>query len=449
MKIEWKTCFRVGISVFLLYLGIYYWGSVTKWAWLILGAAGPLLIGVIVAYVLNILMSYYERLYFPNSKKKWIIKSRRVICLVLSIVTMLGIVAAVIGLVVPELVASVQLLVKLALNWLPGALEDLSKNQSLAELIPAGLWEALESINWKDLISKAVQTVTDGIGGAVGTVAGVITSVFSTVVTVLVAVIFSLYLLISKDNLLSQANRMMNVYLKPDLRGKVHHVLDVLNDCFHRYVVGQCVEAVIIGILCMIGMFIFRFPYATMIGTLVGFTALIPIAGAYIGAVVGAFMILTVSPLQAVLFVIYLTVLQQLEGNLIYPRVVGSSLGLPGMWVLAAVTIGGGLYGILGMLIGVPLAAAVYRLIKEDVTRREGKENAGKARQRKRHNSHRKPEKETVGRNTAERSKEEADKPKQQQKNTAGVNSPKQQQKNTVTPGNQKKKQSKQQQKNN
>ncbi|MBQ6874850.1 MAG: AI-2E family transporter, partial [Lachnospiraceae bacterium] len=365
MKLEWKTCFRVGISAFLLFLGIYYWGSVTKWAWLILGAAGPLLIGVIIAYVLNILMSYYERLYFPNSKKKGIIKSRRVICLVLSIVTMLGIVAAVLGLVVPELVASVQLLIKLALDWLPGALEDLSENQSLAELIPAGVWEALESINWKDLIGKAVQAVTDGIGGAVGTVAGVITSVFSTAVTVLVAVIFSVYLLISKDNLLSEGNRLMKVYLKPNLRGQVHHVFDVLNDCFHRYVVGQCVEAVILGVLCMIGMFIFRFPYATMIGTLVGFTALIPIAGAYIGAVVGAFMILTVSPLQAVLFVIYLTVLQQLEGNLIYPRVVGSSLGLPGMWVLAAVTVGGGLFGILGMLIGVPLAAAAYRLLKE------------------------------------------------------------------------------------
>ena len=211
MKVEWKTCFRVGISVFLLFLGIYYWGSVTKWAWLILGAAGPLLIGVIIAYVLNILMSYYEKLYFPNSKKKGIMKSRRVICLILSILTMLGIVAAVIGLVVPELVASVQLLVRLALDWLPGALENLSENQSLAELIPAGLWDALESINWKDLISKAVQAVTDGIGGAVGTVAGVITSVFSTAVTVLVAVIFSLYLLISKDNLLSQANRIMNV----------------------------------------------------------------------------------------------------------------------------------------------------------------------------------------------------------------------------------------------
>ena len=195
-------------------------------------------------------------------------------------------------------------------------------------------------------------------------------------------------------------------------------MLKVLNDCFHRYVVGQCVEAVIIGVLCMIGMFIFRFPYATMIGTLVGFTALVPIAGAYIGAVVGAFMILTVSPLQAVLFVVYLTVLQQLEGNLIYPRVVGTSLGLPGMWVLAAVTVGGGLYGILGMLIGVPLAAAAYRLLKEDVSRREG--NGGQSHRKKRHHSQRKSPRE------------------------AG-----EQQKNTAVPGSQKKKPPKQQSLNN
>ena len=151
-------------------------------------------------------------------------------------------------------------------------------------------------------------------------------------------------------------------------------------------------------------------------------------------------MILTVSPLQAILFVVYLTVLQQLEGNLIYPRVVGSSLGLPGMWVLAAVTVGGGLFGILGMLIGVPLAAAAYRLIKEDVHRREQKENGGQAHQKKRHRSHRKPEKEAVGGKTAEKNRAEADSPKQQQKNTVGTNAPKQQQKNTAAPNGQKKK---------
>ena len=147
-------------------------------------------------------------------------------------------------------------------------------------------------------------------------------------------------------------------------------MLNTLNDSFHRFIVGQCTEAVILGGLCMIGMWIFRFPYAVMVGVLIGFSALIPFAGAYIGAGVGAFMILTESPLQALLFLVFIVVLQQLEGNLVYPKVVGSSIGLPGIWVLAAITIGGGLMGVLGMLLAVPLLATVYKLIQADVRKR-------------------------------------------------------------------------------
>ena len=132
---------------------------------------------------------------------------------------------------------------------------------------------------------------------------------------------------------------------------------------------GQCIEAVVLGVLCIIGMSILRLPYAMMIGTLIGFTALIPVAGAYIGAGVGAFMILTVSPVQALIFLAFVVILQQLEGNLIYPKVVGSSIGLPGVWVLAAVTIGGGMMGISGMLLGVPTAAALYQLVKNELNK--------------------------------------------------------------------------------
>ena len=139
---------------------------------------------------------------------------------------------------------------------------------------------------------------------------------------------------------------------------------------FRRFLVGQCTEAVILGLLCMAGMLLFRFPYATMVGALIGFTALIPVAGAYIGAGVGAFMIFTVSPVKALLFLVFIVVLQQLEGNLIYPKVVGSSIGLPGIWVLAAVTVGGGILGIFGMLLAVPLAAACYQMVREDVRKR-------------------------------------------------------------------------------
>ena len=147
----------------------------------------------------------------------------------------------------------------------------------------------------------------------------------------------------------------------------IEAVMKVTDDCFHSYIVGQCIEAAILGSLCAVGMMLLRLPYSLMIGALVGVSALIPIAGAYIGAVVGAVMIFSVSPVQALIFLVFLVILQQLEGNLIYPRTVGSSLGLPGIWVLAAVTVGGGVMGVLGMIVFVPLTATVYRLLAEYV----------------------------------------------------------------------------------
>ena len=165
---------------------------------------------------------------------------------------------------------------------------------------------------------------------------------------------------------------MMKRYIKEERRVKIEYVLSVVNDCFHRFIVGQCTEAVILGVLCTVGMLILGLPYAPMIGAVIAFTALIPMVGAFIGGGIGAFLIMMESPMQALIFVIFLIILQQLEGNLIYPRVVGSSIGLPAIWVLAAVTIGGGVFGIFGMLIGVPIAASCYRLLREHVNNDKG-----------------------------------------------------------------------------
>jgi predicted PurR-regulated permease PerM len=157
--------------------------------------------------------------------------------------------------------------------------------------------------------------------------------------------------------------------MKPQHYEKLMYVLAVLNNSFHRYITGQCIEAVILGSLCAAGMLILRLPYPTMIGALMAFTALIPVAGAYIGAGIGAFMIVMVSPVKALIFLIFIVVLQQVEGNIIYPKVVGSSLGLPGIWVLASVIIGGGIMGVAGMLLGVPLAAAAYTLLRNELNK--------------------------------------------------------------------------------
>ncbi len=368
MNISWRSCFRIGFSLFLLFLCIHYCDGAIALIARILGAATPVLAGFVVAYILNILMSFYERHYFPKwSVKKPIQKSRRIVCMVLAMVTLIGIVALIVRLVIPELVSCVKFLIA----EIPPAMEDLLSNEFVVEVLPVTVLSELSKIDWKNSISTIVQVVTSGLGSTMSTIYTAVSSVFSAIVTFFISLIFAIYLLMGKEKLQDQGLRLMRNYMRPKWVEKVMYLLGVINDSFHRYIVGQCTEAVILGLLCIAGMLILQLPYAPMIGTLIGFTALIPVAGAYIGAGVGAIMIFTVSPVKALVFLIFILVIQQIEGNLIYPKVVGSSIGLPAIWVLATVTIGGSLMGISGMLIGVPIAAAVYRLVREDVVRRE------------------------------------------------------------------------------
>jgi len=370
MKIEWKSCLRVGVSLFVLFLAIYFWEGALALLSRIVSAAAPVVVGFVIAYILNILMSFYERHYFiKQAQKKTVVKSKRLVCMVLAMVTLLGIVGLVVRLVIPELVSCVAFL----LAEIPPAIEGILKEEFVADLLPATVLEQLAEIDWKSSISTIVQFVTSGIGSTVNTIYVAVSSIFSVIITTFISLIFAIYLLFGKEQLKTQGKRLLDNYVRPDCASKVLYVMKVANDSFHRYIVGQCTEAVILGVLCIVGMLVLRLPYAMMIGALIGFTALIPVAGAYIGAGVGAIMILTVSPVQTLIFLIFVVVIQQIEGNLIYPRVVGNSIGLPGMWVLATITVAGSLWGITGMLIGVPIAATIYRLIREDVRAREKK----------------------------------------------------------------------------
>ena len=363
MKVTWNDCLKICVSIFGLYLCIHFWPAALALAKTVLGAASPLIIGCAVAYVVNILMSFYEKLWFPGSKHALVHTSRRAVCLVLSFVTVIALVVLIVALIVPQLISCIQIL----LSELPGAIDrGIAIVQSL-DILPADILAPLANVDWQSKLGSILQTLTSGVSNVMGAVISTVSSVFSSVVTLLLALIFSIYLLLSREDLKRQFGKLLKRFCSPKWQGRICYVLHTVDDCFHRYIVGQCLEAVIIGVLCAVGMGLLRLPYATMIGALVGFTALIPVAGAYIGAGVGAFMILTVDPIQAVIFLVFLVILQQLEGNLIYPKVVGSSLGLPGIWVLAAVTVGGGILGIGGMLLGVPLAAAAYRILRDDV----------------------------------------------------------------------------------
>ncbi len=367
-----KLIITAGAVIFALYLAITYWPTVANILSAMLAAATPLIIGAILAFPLNILMSFYERHFFPRSQRRWIIRSRRGICLAASVVTMLVIVAAVVALILPQLISCVTMLV----NLIPGAVNDLVAWLQSLPYVPTDLVKTLSSVDWQTTIADILRTLSTGLTDVANIVIHTVTSVISGVMTALLSVIFAIYLLAGKDRLRAQGDRVMRRYLPDRAYARVSHVLATLSDSFRRFIIGQCTEAIILGSLCCIGMLILQLPYAPMIGALTAFASLIPIVGTFAGATISAFILLMNSPLQALIFLIFFIILQQLEGNLIYPRVVGSSIGLPGIWVLAAVLVGGGVLGIGGMLIGIPLTATVYRLLQEELRKPREQQNA-------------------------------------------------------------------------
>ncbi len=366
MKKDYKKYFYLALSLFILWLAIHYWHSFTVIINLLLAAIEPIIIGGIIAYIVNIPMTFYER-YFPKTNNNLLNKSKRFICMLAAAVSFIVIVILIFAIVIPELISALSVLAK----GIPQVIDFITTNETVMEFIPEETLAQIQAIDEQQLVDSLVSLFLSGAGEITQSLVSFLSSAVSTISTFVIALIFSIYLLIGKETLLRQIQRFMHVYLKPQLNNKINTVFTALNDSFHKFIVGQVVEAIIIGVLCMIGMFILRFPYATMIGMLIGFTALIPVAGAYIGAAVGAIMIMTVSPSSVISFLIYIVVLQQFEGNIIYPRVVGTSLGLPGIWVLAAVTVGGSVCGILGMFIAVPLTSAIYNLIKMDMKAKE------------------------------------------------------------------------------
>lgn len=365
MKPTARPYIRIGVMLFLLYLAIQYWPSAAGLVSTVLSAAKPVFLGCAVAYLVNILMSFYERHWFPAAQVGWKKSSRRPVCMLGAMLTLVILVVLVIALVVPQLGSCFALIAE----RLPPLLEKAVRTLAQAEIIPADLTDKLAAVNWQEKLGEIAKTLASGLGSVVNVVVSTASSLISAVTTFVLALIFSIYLLSGKEKLGGQARRFLKHYLPERWYEKVMYVLGVLNDCFHKFIVGQCTEAVILGCLCTVGMLLFRFPYATMIGALVAFTALIPVIGAFLGGGIGAFLILMESPAKALFFLVFFIVLQQLEGNLIYPRVVGSSIGLPGIWVLAVVTVGGSVFGIPGILLGIPLTAALYRLIRADMNR--------------------------------------------------------------------------------
>ena len=370
MDISKKTVKRILLIIaftVILIWAVYNHKLLFKYIGELYALISPFVIGLCIAYVVNVIMRPIERMWMKllsRFKGKWVEKLKRPICLLLSILLIIGIILAVVFLIIPELSESVSSLVSMIPSYVT---EIESWWEALSErLVKYGV--DLPQFNFNP--DKLIDFLKDGGTAVLNTTLSATTSIVTAVINFVLALAFSIYVLAQKETLKRQSKKVMSRLMKREKMQKLLDMLDLINRTFTNFITGQLTEAVIIGVLCFIGMSIFRMPYAPAISVLVGFTALIPVFGAFIGTAIGAFLILLVKPIQAVWFVVFIIVLQQFEGNLIYPKVVGKSVGLPGIWVLVAVTIGGNAMGVVGMLISVPLCSVLYVVARNAVNGR-------------------------------------------------------------------------------
>ena len=338
-------------------------GGAVLWA---LGLVKPLLIGFAIAFVLNRPCQFFFRLYSRGLDKTPAQGAARPLAVLTSYLALIIIVVAIFSFVLPKLVESIQTFIFNLNGYIANAQNSINHlleylNLDIKQLDLSKLNTTLEGIlnNALKFLSNLGPQIIEFTTGLV-----------SIVVTGVLALVFSIYMLSGRDKLLGQCRRLLKAYVPAKVDGPISDVVSLTAETFTKFVTGQCIEACILGGLCTIGMLFIQPDYAPLIGVTVGASALIPVAGAYIGAILSAVLLLMVSPLKAFIFLVFLIILQQVEGNVIYPRVVGTSLGLPGIWVLAAVTVGGSLWGVPGILISVPIASVAYTLLRRDLRKR-------------------------------------------------------------------------------
>lgn len=373
---KWKGAAGLIVLALVLYYAAQNLHQIFGAIAMVWGFAFPLVMGAMMAFVLNIPMRFIERRLWPKTKNPKLIKARRPLSFLGAIVFIIAAISAVVALVLPELLNAIQLLMREIPEGLAWAEGWLRENADMFPMMQSWL-EGL-TVDWQAIGKNIFNAVSSGAAGVVNNTVAVVMGAFKGTINFTVSFIFAIYILFGKELLARQICRTLHAFLPEKVEQTILYVAKVAHNSFSNFVAGQCTEAVILGCLCALGMTILQMPYAPMVGAMVGVTALIPVVGAFIGASVGVFMIMMVNFWQAVGFVVFLIILQQLEGNLIYPRVVGASVGLPALWVLAAVTIGGGFGGIVGMLFSVPTASTLYILLREVVNRRNAEKEKAK-----------------------------------------------------------------------
>lgn len=326
----------------------------------LMGVLSPVLIGVLIAFVLNLPLVWFEKKVWRGTSKL-AQKTRRPMSILFALLILFGLIAILVVLVIPQSIAAIRQIS----DQLPGITQ--SVNQWVQSLdIPAlddlvGRFD-LSQLNFREIFSSTgllaggiFRGITDVLGGLMNAVLGLG---------------FAMFILAGKEKILKQIDTLMQAYMTPQPRARLKYYISAVTDIFSKYIFGQVIEAIAMGVITTVALLIFRFPFATIIGPVTGLSSLIPMVGAVIGGAVGFLLIMTVSPIQALFFLVFIVILQQLDGIFLYPRIVGESVGLPQLWTFFAVVIGGALFGFTGTFLGVPALAVVYRLVREDTQRR-------------------------------------------------------------------------------
>lgn len=351
----------------ILVVALWKFDTVLEGAKNIWGILFPFVLGGAIAFVINVPMSFLEKKIFGKTKdgNKMGEKLARPISLLLTIILAVGVIALVMFGVIPQLTRTMGSLMISIANFVPQMqnwIREFShNNQDIMKLVNQVQFNPDQAIKW------GISILGSGAGNMMNTTMSAVGSIVSGFATFFIAFSFACYILFQKEKLYVQIRKVFFAFIPKQKAEAFLKICSLTYQTFANFLTGQCVEAVILGSMFVVTLSILKMPYALLIGTLIAFTALIPIFGAFIGCAVGCFLIFMVSPKQAILFIIVFLILQQIEGNLIYPHVVGGSVGLPSIWVLAAVTIGGNLMGIVGMLIFIPLVSVLYTIFREFV----------------------------------------------------------------------------------
>ena len=365
-----RIIFIIFAAAIIFWSALNYKIIISGISW-VFGVISPLIIGLCLAFVLNLLLRPIEKgfdyLFLRKREGAVAKKLKRPISIFISIILTLGAIVAIFFIIIPEVSRTLRTIV----DALPQYLKELKGWWSDLSKFLAGYSVIIPELDFDNtaIITKLTELVTASGETIFNTTINTTTAIVSAVFNMFIGFAFCIYLLAGKERLIGQTRRTLTAVFSERRAKRLFAFFSRVNESFSHFVTGQVFEAVILGMLCFIGMLIFGFPYATVVSVLVGVTALIPILGAYIGTAIGAFLILVESPIKALWFIVFIVVLQQLEGNLIYPHVVGKSVGLPGIWVLAAVTVGGNIYGVAGMLISVPVCSVIYVYLSETVRR--------------------------------------------------------------------------------